>query len=224
LPEHRQGRLAGSDCAERFTEDALRNPHNRAILDGLPALALALPDAWLVAGCLFQTVWNLRCERVPDAGIRDYDLFYFDSSDLSAGAEQAVEARVRRHFASLPVTIEAKNQARVHTWYADWFGAPYAASLCSRDGIDRFLVDCTCVGMQPSDSGPLLYALPACRTFTRARCGPTRDSMPPCCTRKGSGLQGPMAMSDGAFGLCGKSLKSCTWVPVQTGARPLLHS
>ena len=132
------------------------NPHNRAILDGLPALDLS--DAWLVAGCLFQTVWNLRCDRAPDAGIRDYDVFYFDASDLSAAAEQAVQARVQRHFASLPVTIEARNQARVHTWYADWFGAAYAPSLCSQDGIDRFLVDCTCVGLQPSDSGPLLYA------------------------------------------------------------------
>ena len=156
MREHRQGPLTGPHSAGRFVEDALRNPHNRAILDGLPALGL--PDAWLVAGCLFQTVWNLHCDRAPDAGIRDYDLFYFDASDLSAEAEQAVEARVPGHFAALPVTIEAKNQARVHTWYEEWFGRPYAASTCSQDGIDRFLVDCTCVGIQPSADGPVLHA------------------------------------------------------------------
>ena len=154
MPEHRQGALTA--LASRFVEDALRNPHNRAILEGLPALGL--PDAWLVAGCLFQSVWNQLCGRPPEAGIRDYDLFYFDATDLSAEAERRVDARVQRHFRHTPVTIETKNQARVHTWYADYFGADYAASRCAQDGIDRFLVDCTCVGLQPGDGGPTLYA------------------------------------------------------------------
>ena len=144
------------DLSRRFVEDALRNPHNHAILAGLPSLAL--PDAWLVAGCLFQSVWNLQCGRPPEAGIRDYDLFYFDAGDLSAEAEQRVDEWVRRHFSDLPVTIETKNQARVHTWYADYFGASYAPSHCAQDGIDRFLVDCTCVGLQPGADGPTLYA------------------------------------------------------------------
>jgi hypothetical protein len=65
---------------------------------------------------------------------------------------------VLRCFSDLRVTIETKNQARVHTWYVAHFGAPYAPSRCAQDGIDRFLVDCTCVGMQPGANGPLLYA------------------------------------------------------------------
>ena len=44
--------------ARRFVSEALQNPHNAALLERLPFLGL--PDAWLVAGCLFQTVWNLR--------------------------------------------------------------------------------------------------------------------------------------------------------------------
>ena len=154
MPEHRQGALTA--LKSRFLEDALRNPHNRAILEGLPALGL--PDAWLVAGCLFQSVWNQLCGRPPEAGIRDYDLFYFDAADLSAEAERRVDERVQRHFRHMPVTIETKNQARVHTWYADYFGASYAASQCAQDGIDRFLVECTCVGLQPGDGVPRLYA------------------------------------------------------------------
>ncbi|WP_353506149.1 nucleotidyltransferase family protein [Variovorax jilinensis] len=111
---------------------------------------------WSPAAC--SRVWNLRCGRPAEAGIRDYDLFYFDASDLSAEAEQRVDDRVQRHFANLPVRIETKNQARVHTWYEGWFGASYAASTCSRDGIDRFLVECTCVGLQARAGAPVLYA------------------------------------------------------------------
>ncbi|HSV53627.1 MAG TPA: nucleotidyltransferase family protein [Burkholderiaceae bacterium] len=143
--------------AGQFIQDALQNRHNRAILDRLGALAL--PDAWLVAGCLFQTVWNLRSGHAPEAGIKDYDLFYFDASDLSASAEAYVQTRVQDCFADLGVPIEIKNQARVHTWYPAYFGYPYAPLASSRDGMDRFLVRCTCVGLQPSASeGLTLYA------------------------------------------------------------------
>ena len=142
--------------AQRFIDDALRNAHNRAILAGLPELAL--PDAWLVAGCLFQTVWNLQAGRAPEAGIRDYDLFYFDAGDLSEAGEAAVGRRVQDRFADRGIVIEAKNQARVHTWYRDWFGHDYPVLHSARDGIDRFLVAGTCVALQPGPAGFVLYA------------------------------------------------------------------
>ena len=143
--------------ARLFVDQVLANQANRAILERLPALGLS--DAWLVAGCLFQTVWNLRAGRAAAAGIRDYDLFYFDASDLSAAAEDAVAARVQAACADLGVPLEVKNQARVHTWYQDHFGEPYGALASAREGIDRFLVDGTCVGLQPDGLGTLaLYA------------------------------------------------------------------
>lgn len=154
---HRQGALSTfAPTPARFIEDALANRHNRAILARLASLAL--PQAWLVAGCLFQTVWNLRSGRAPEAGIKDYDLFYFDPADLSVAAEAAQQARADALFADLGVTVEAKNQARVHTWYASYFGLPYPQLHSARDGLDRFLVRCTCVGLQPGEAGPRLYA------------------------------------------------------------------
>ncbi len=151
------GAVTTDPLAERFISESLQNPHNREILLRLPSLHL--PDAWLVAGCLFQTVWNLQARRAPTVGIKDYDLFYFDGADLSEQAEAAIGKQVDACFDDLGVTIEAKNQARVHTWYPQWFGKPYAPLHSSRDGIERFLVPCTCVGLQPDgDDPPVLYA------------------------------------------------------------------
>ncbi|AYM98661.1 nucleotidyltransferase family protein [Acidovorax sp. 1608163] len=142
----------------RFTSEALQNPYNAAILERLPLLGL--PDAWLVAGCLFQTAWNLDSGFAPTAHIKDYDLFFFDASDMSEAAEQQVQARVTALFADLPITVEAKNQARVHLWYEQWFGYPYEALQSASQGIERFLVPCTCVGLQPAARAavPNLYA------------------------------------------------------------------
>ncbi len=75
----------------RFLADVLRNPNNRAILDRWNLLAL--PDGWLVAGYLFQTVWNLKTGRSPEADIKDYNLFYFDTGDTRDEGESGVQQR-----------------------------------------------------------------------------------------------------------------------------------
>jgi hypothetical protein len=136
----------------RFLTDILRNCNNRAILDRWSALDL--PNGWLVAGCVFQTVWNLRAGRVPESGIKDYDLFYFDASDPSEAREQGMQAHVNEVLGDLGITIEASNQARVHLWYESYFGHSCAQLRSVRDGIDRFLVLATCVGIRPGE----LYA------------------------------------------------------------------
>lgn len=79
--------------------------------------------------------------------MRDYDVAYFDAADLSYEAEDAVIARVRAATADLGVVVETRNQARVHLWYEGRFGLPYPALASARDGIDRYLVACTCVGL-----------------------------------------------------------------------------
>jgi hypothetical protein len=48
---------------------------------------IALPDAWLVAGCIAQTIWNLACGQPAELGIKDVDLIYFDAEDISVEAE-----------------------------------------------------------------------------------------------------------------------------------------
>ena len=106
---------------DAFLAAALRNPVNKAIADEL--FRLALPDAWIVSGCLMQTVWNVLTARAVDHGIADYDIFYFDP-DTSWAAEDAVIHRLQNSFAALGLTIEARNQARVHLWYAESTACP----------------------------------------------------------------------------------------------------
>ena len=127
--------------------DIACNPVNAQILARWDDIGL--PDAWLVAGCLFQTVWNLQSGRPPAQGIHDYDLFYFDPDDLSEHAEQAAQTRITRAFEDLGVRLDVANQARVHLWYPAFFGRPYAPLTSAEDGIRRFLVLETCIGIRP---------------------------------------------------------------------------
>lgn len=83
------------------------------------------------------------------SGIKDYDIFYFDSSDLSEAAEAQAQALAESVLSDLGVTVEVANQARVHLWYPEHFGYPYPALASAEDGISRFLVRETCVGIRP---------------------------------------------------------------------------
>lgn len=145
------------DDRERFLQLALRNPINAALLERLPALGL--PDGYLVSGCLFQTVWNHLYGHAPAHGILDYDVFYFDASDLSWEAEDAVIRRCDAAFSDLDGIVEVRNQARVHLWYPQKFGGPYPPLTSSRDGIDTFLNRSSCFGVRREPDGRLeVYA------------------------------------------------------------------
>ena len=138
-----------------FLAAALRNPVNAAIADEL--FRLKLPDAWIVSGCLVQTVWNVLTKRATGYGIKDYDIFYFDA-DTSWHAEDAVMLKLEGAFANAGVKIEARNQARVHLWYPQKHGLPYPALQSSSEGIDRFLTRNTKVGIRRVDDGYEIYA------------------------------------------------------------------
>ena len=98
---------------------------NRTLTEVLArAAAMDLPGWYLVAGCLYQTVWNVVTRQPPEAGILDYDLAYFDESDLSWDAENQVIEAGYQTFGGLAVPVQIRNQARVHLWYEQKFGMP----------------------------------------------------------------------------------------------------
>src|SRR5258706_6364079 len=132
----------------QFIQTILRSRVNREILARIPALEL--PDIWLVSGCLFQTVWNVRAGRHPGEGIRDYDLFYFDASDVSWEAEDRAIKRAAHLFADLGETIELRNQARGHLWEPAKLNVPYPALSRASVDIDRILLYTDLVGHRPS--------------------------------------------------------------------------
>jgi hypothetical protein len=141
--------------SEDFHAAVLRNPVHDALLDEL--IEFGLPDAWIVSGCLAQTVWNLQTGRSIDYGIDDYDVFYFDP-DLSWEAEDRVISALLPMSSRLRVRIEARNQARVHLWYPQKHGRPYPVLQRATDGIDRFLTRNTQVGIQRGRHGDRIYA------------------------------------------------------------------
>ncbi len=139
-----------------FLAAVLQNPHVRDVLQR--ATVLDLPDWYLAAGCLFQTVWNVLDGRDPEHGISDYDLIYHDGSDLSWDAEDLVIRRCAHAFGDLGIDVEVRNQARVHLWYEDHFGVPCPPLRCSAEAVDRYAAHACKVAVRTSGDGHEVYA------------------------------------------------------------------
>lgn len=162
---------------QKFVQDVLANPVNESILDRLPQLGL--PDCWLTAGAIFQTVWNILDGNDPQSGIRDYDVFYFDATNISYEAEDRTIGRARAIFADLDATIEVRNEARVHLWYEDHFGAPAKPFASTRDAIDHFASTTCCFGLTRTSSGDIdVYAPHGFTDLYQKRIRPNRVLAP----------------------------------------------
>jgi hypothetical protein len=116
---------------------------------------VALPQWRLVAGCLYQTVWNVLTNRPRGTGIQDYDVIYFDAEDLSWDAEDAVIQRV-----STADPLQVRNQARVHLWYERHFGVPYAPLSTADEAVTRFPSIAGAVGARLESDGRLDIVAP----------------------------------------------------------------
>jgi uncharacterized protein len=143
-------------------EDVLRE-RLTAILRATPPLMrvlsvahqLGLPDCLVFSGAVYQPVLNHLTGRPLGYGIKDHDLGYFDSSDLSYEAEDAVICRVKAAFDEpLRSMVEVRNQARVHLWFEAKFGEPYTPPLsCTAQALERFASATFAVGvrLEPDD-------------------------------------------------------------------------
>ena len=112
------------------------------------AAAMNLPGWYLVAGCLYQTVWNVVTDQPPEAGILDYDLVDFDASDLSWEAEDAViragQRGLRRAGRPGPDPQPGPGAPVVRAE----FGLPCPAHASSEAAIDTYEATVACLGVR----------------------------------------------------------------------------
>jgi len=139
---------------EQLTQFRTALRRNRTLMEVLArAGAMDLPGWYLTAGCLYQTVWNVVTGQPPEAGILDYDLAYFDGSDLSWDAEDTVIKAGNQTFAGLPAPVQIRNQARVHLWYEQKFGVPCRPHESTEAAIDTFEATTVCLGVRLQSRG-----------------------------------------------------------------------
>lgn len=139
-----------------------------AIIRGQPMLMevllglrdMTLPDHLLVAGAIYNEVWNSLTGRPSMTGVNDIDVFYFDDSDIGWDAEDVVINACDRRFAGLPLPVQVRNQARVHLWYEAKFGSPFSPLTSSAEMLGRYASKTHAVGARLDGEGQMEIIAP----------------------------------------------------------------
>ncbi|MGF9757175.1 nucleotidyltransferase family protein [Microvirga sp. 0TCS3.31] len=87
--------------------------------------SLGLPDAWIGAGFIRNSVWDvLHGHAIDVTRLADVDVLFFDPDDTSREPEAEIERRLRTLAPDIPWSV--KNQARMHRRNGD---APYGSTV-----------------------------------------------------------------------------------------------
>jgi hypothetical protein len=143
-------------------EDLKRSiSRNRIIVQILSRVtALSIPNWYLGAGCIAQTVWNEFHGFQPSSNIKDYDLVYFDASNFSLQAEDSMVKSVQMEVKDLGVVVQVKNEARVHLWYKDHFGYSIQPYASVEDAISSWPTTATSIGVRFDPHGSFAVFAP----------------------------------------------------------------
>jgi hypothetical protein len=120
---------------------------------------LDVHDAWLVSGAIYNCVWNSLTDRPALHGVNDIDVIYFDT-DLSWEAEDRVIKAIDEALDVLPVPVQPRNQARVHLWFEQKFGFPFAPLASARESLLRYASKTHAVAAQLDADGGLTIDAP----------------------------------------------------------------
>ena len=94
-------------------------------------------------------------------GLKDYDLGYFDASDISYDAEDMAIRRVAAAFDEpLRSLVEVRNQARVHIWFEGKYGEAYSPLASTAEALRRFVSPMFAVGVRLDAGDDLLIEAP----------------------------------------------------------------
>ena len=55
---------------------------------------LKLPNFYIAAGSIFQTIWNYYDNKPLNRGIKDIDIIYYDSNNLTKEFEKELENNI----------------------------------------------------------------------------------------------------------------------------------
>ena len=118
---------------------------------------LGLPDSYIAAGAIRDTVWNYLHGYPTTLHQRDIDVVYFDASDMEGKLEKSSEEILKAELPNL--RWEVVNQARAHL-FKQVRGVRRPPVGSSRESIAYWSETATCVGVRLEDDGSLTVCAP----------------------------------------------------------------
>lgn len=134
---------------------------NKELMDVLSFLEqMALPNYYIAAGAVFQTIWNYQDGRYLNYGIKDIDVIYYDSSNLSVEQDLDYYQKIQSYVEEkgYPYQIDVSNEARMHLWKEAKEGKKVLPYKNSEDAICRWIATVHAIGITLENKQLQVYA------------------------------------------------------------------
>ena len=121
---------------------------------------LNLPNFYIAAGSIFQTIWNYYDNKPLNYGIKDIDIIYFDKNDLSVEKDIQYFEKIKCYSDSkgFNYEIDVSNEARMHLWKKEKNNVDIEPYLNSEDAIDKWIATIHAIGITKENNNIKIYA------------------------------------------------------------------
>ena len=143
---------------ETFIKIIKQNSDLVTILDYI--YELKLPNFYIAAGSVFQTIWNYYDNKPLNFGIKEIDIIYYHPINLSKESEQKLEKTIEDYFkkAGLNYELDIHNEARMHLWKKDNENKNIDQYKNSEDAIDQWIATVHAIGITKENNEIKVYA------------------------------------------------------------------
>lgn len=141
---------------EEFISIIKQNKELMLILDYIDFLNL--PNSYIAAGSVFQTIWNYYDNKPLNYNIKDIDIIYYDSNNLSKEDEKKLESNISQYFKDMNYEFDVHNEARMHLWKKENENRNIDQYKNSEDAIDQWIATVHAIGITKKNNKIEVYA------------------------------------------------------------------
>lgn len=148
-----------NDQLDMFISILEKNKELMAMLDYISELNL--PNFYIAAGSVFQTIWNYYDNRELNYGIKDIDVIYFNNNDLSVEKDLEYYNIINNYAKSkgFNYEIDVSNEARMHLWKMEHNqGENIEPYKNSEDAISKWIATVHAIGITKENDQIKVYA------------------------------------------------------------------
>ena len=143
---------------EEFISILKQNKDIMSILDYLSKIKL--PNFYIASGSVFQTIWNHLDNKPLNHNIKDIDIVYFDTDNLSQEYETDLENQIINYLKSINLNyeIDIHNEARMHLWKKDNENKNIDKYQNSEEAIEKWIATVQAVGITKENDTIKIFA------------------------------------------------------------------
>lgn len=142
----------------KFIEIIHQNQDLMEILDYIDTLHL--PNYYIAAGSIFQTIWNYYDHKSLNTGIKDIDVIYYDKNDIALEKDLEYYEKIKEYIESknMHYEVDVSNEARMHLWKKEKEQKETKPYLNAEDAISRWIATVHAIGITKKEGKIYVYA------------------------------------------------------------------